>query len=382
MSRRPRIAFVHNRYPAYRHCFFDLLAQQFEVDYFFVNEWGNNLPPNAQVLRGYQIPEMSDYEVVPDLLPILLRMSREKDYDIYVCTDLGYFITHVTFLIARLRKKPFVLWNGQWIEVAHPRRWLMKPFENQIVRQAGSLVAYSSKAKEFLVHRGADLDKIFVAHNASHYKYSKPSASTLAKFRTRIGGGDRRIVLFFGRFIPMKAPDLMVKAFAGVAKNFPDVYLIMAGTGPELRRVQCLVAKMGMGQVYLTGKITSSTEKDLLFASASVFVLPSRYARSAEPWGLVLNEAATAGLPLITTDMVGATGDLVIDGKSGLVVPADDVLALQQAIEWMFTHPEQSRQMGRRAQDIVSEFTPENMVKVFSNAFEVALTTLRTKGAD
>jgi len=372
MRNHPRIAFVHNRYPAYRHRFFDLLAQQFEVDYFFVNEWGGNLPSNAQVLRGYRIPEMSDYEVVPNLLPVLLKESRERDYDIYVCTDLGYFITHVTFLVARLRKRPFVLWNGQWMEVAHPRRWLMKPFENCIVRRAASLVAYSSKAKDFLIHRGASPDRVFVAHNANHYQYSEPSDAALSKFRTRVGIHSKQTVLFLGRLIPMKAPDLMIEAFAGVTRRFPDAHLIVAGAGPELSRLQRLVARMGTRRVHLIGQITSSMEKDLLFASAFVLVLPSRYARSSEPWGLVLNEAATAGLPLIATDMVGASGDLVIDGESGLVVPADDSPALQQAIEWMLTHPERAKQMGKRAQDIVKVYTTENMVKVFSNAFELA----------
>ncbi len=375
MCRRLRIAFVHNRYPVYRQRFFDLLAQQFEVDYFFVNEWGDNLPSNARVLRGYHIPEMSDYEVVPNLLPTLLRKSQEQDYDLYVCTDLGYFITHIAFLVARLKRKPFVLWNGQWMEVAHPRRWLMKPFENLIVRQAESLVAYSSKARDFLIQQGANPARVFIAYNANHYQYSEPPATVLSEFRARIGAHDKPTVLFFSRFIPMKAPDLMVEAFAGVAKRFPDVHLIMAGAGPELPHVRRLIARMKMERVHLTGRITSSVEKDMLFASASVFVLPSRYARSSEPWGLVLNEAATAGLPLIATDMVGATGDLVIDGESGLVVPADDVLALQQAIEWMLTHTGRASQMGKRARDIVSGFTPENMVKVFSNAFELVLTT-------
>jgi len=376
MIRRPRIAFIHNRYPAYRHCFFDLLAQQFEIDYFFVNEWGDNLPPNALVLRGYHIPEMSDYEVVPDLLPTLLRMSRETDYDIYVCTDLGYFITHVTFLVARLRKKPFVLWNGQWMDVAHPRRWLMKPLENHIVRRAASLVAYGSKAKGFLVRRGADTDRVFVAYNANDYEHSEPLASAISEFRARTGAYDKQIVLFFGRLLSTKAVDVLLRAFARIEKSIPNAFLLIAGAGPELPRLQRLKNELELKSVHLTGQVVSSKDqKDLLFGSASMVVLPSRYVRTAESWGLVLSEAATAALPLIATEMVGATGDLVIDGESGLVMPADDIPALQQAIEWMLTHPVQGRKMGKRAREIVNKFTPENMVKVFSNAFEVALRT-------
>jgi len=368
-----RIAFVHNRCPAYRRRFFELLAQKFEVDYFFVNERGTDLPPNSVVLKGYRIPKASDYEMVPKLLPALMQASKARKYDIYVCTDLGYFITHITYLVARTNNKPFVLWNGQWMEIAHPRRWAMRPLENRIIRYAASIVAYGSKAKEFLVRRGAEPEKIFIAYNSSDYRYSLPSNSILATFfkKTKIQG--KKVVLFLGRLVKFKGVDVLIQAFAKVSEKLPDAFLIIAGTGPELGRLRKLIVKMGLeDKVWLPGEIKTPLEKDLLFTVAHVFVLPSRYLRTPEPWGLVLNEAATAGLPLIATDMVGATYDLLIDGECGLVVPAGSVVVLQHAIEWVLTHPEQARQMGKLAQDIVSNFTPENMVKVFSNAFEIA----------
>jgi len=350
-----------------------LLAQKFEVDYFFVNEHGTDLPPNSVVLKGYRIPKASDYEIVPKLLPALMQASRARKYDLYVCTDLGYFITHITYLVARKYNKPFVLWNGQWMEIAHPRRWAMRPLENRIIRHAAAMVAYGSKAKEFLVRRGAEPEKIFIAYNSSDYRYSPPSNSVLATFfrNTKIQG--KKVVLFLGRLVKIKGLDTLIQAFAKVSKKLSEAFLIIAGMGPELGQLRKLIVKMGLeDKVWLPGEIKTPLEKDLLFTVAHVFVLPSRYLRAPEAWGLVLNEAATAGLPLIATDMVGATNDLLINGESGLVVPAGSAVALQRAIEWVLTHPGQAKRMGERAREIVSRFTIENMVEAFTEAFEFA----------
>ena len=65
-----------------------------------------------------------------------------------------------------------------------------------------------------------------------------------------------------------------------------------------------------------------------LYACADVFCLPSRH----EPWGVVVNEAAACGLPLVVTDRVGAGADLVRAGENGTVVAAEDPRALAEAL--------------------------------------------------
>ena len=72
-----------------------------------------------------------------------------------------------------------------------------------------------------------------------------------------------------------------------------------------------------------------------LYRQADVFVLPSYYFMEMkyEAWGLVINEAISMGLPIITTTAVGAAFDLVIDGHNGFVVRDNDIIELNKAME-------------------------------------------------
>jgi glycosyltransferase involved in cell wall biosynthesis len=104
-----------------------------------------------------------------------------------------------------------------------------------------------------------------------------------------------------------------------------------------------------------------------------VFVLPSRAGRIAEPWGLVLNEAASAGLPIVTTDEVGAAGDLIRDGDTGRIVTGGDPQALAEAIAVLLRSPETAHAFAARAKTQAASFTVERMADAFGEAFERAV---------
>ncbi len=89
-------------------------------------------------------------------------------------------------------------------------------------------------------------------------------------------------------------------------------------------------------------------------SEADVFVFPSLF----EGFALVILEAMAAGLPVITTPNT-AGPDLIEDGKEGLIVPAGDVKALQNAMESLLNDPERARAMGRAAHEKAKEYTWE-----------------------
>src|SRR3990172_8259378 len=126
---RVRVAFIHEPYPPYRHELFGLLAQRHEVEFFFVNESPRRLPPRSHVLRGFRIPEMSDFVVAPGLTRAVLRAHEERPFDLILGSDLGSYATLAAFRAARIARRPFVLWSGEWVATRHPRRWLSRPLE-------------------------------------------------------------------------------------------------------------------------------------------------------------------------------------------------------------------------------------------------------------
>ena len=115
-------------------------------------------------------------------------------------------------------------------------------------------------------------------------------------------------------------------------RAFDDVpgRLLIAGSGPQ----EAELRSQTNGRVQLLGQLARE-ELPQLYASADCFVLPSR----SEPWGMVLNEAAASGLPLVASEAAGGGYDLIEDGVNGYRVPVDDASALAQALTKVAVDP-------------------------------------------
>ncbi len=102
----------------------------------------------------------------------------------------------------------------------------------------------------------------------------------------------------------------------------------------------------------------SKTELSNYYKAADIFVLPTRY----DSWGLVVNEAMSYGLPVVTTDCCGA-GLEVLDHQHITIVPSDNAVALNHAISTIFDNEELRIQLGNRNLEYAREHTIEKMVR-------------------
>jgi glycosyltransferase involved in cell wall biosynthesis len=117
--------------------------------------------------------------------------------------------------------------------------------------------------------------------------------------------------------------------------------------------------------------VTGGLDEEALarrYAAADVFALLSQH----EPWGVVVNEAAASGLPLVLSDRVGAAYDLLDDGENGFLVPAEDVDAAATAIRTLAADGELRRRMGERSRELVSDWGYEPSVESFVAAVREA----------
>ena len=164
-----------------------------------------------------------------------------------------------------------------------------------------------------------------------------------AALRERLGL-DGCVLLYAGRFEHEKGLDVLMQAMRDVPAT-----LVLAGSGPleaELRDEA--------GRVRVVGQLTRD-ELVPWYAAADAFVLPSR----SEPWGMVLNEAAAAGLPLVATEAAGAAHDLIEPGVNGFRVPAEDPAALAEALRALATDEALRRRAGERSRALAERFRPE-----------------------
>ena len=174
-----------------------------------------------------------------------------------------------------------------------------------------------------------------------------------------------------GGFTREKNHAGLVVALQQIVKSRPDAQLVLCGDGPLRADVQHAVEAAGM-----SSRVTFLGNRDdaaVLIAGADVLLLPSHI--EGIP-GVVL-EAAAQEVPAVCTD-VGAVAEVIIDGRTGFLVPAGDMTALGQAASRLISEPEVREQLGRAARDLViRQYDLEQATSQFESLYADALGSRR-----
>ncbi len=133
-------------------------------------------------------------------------------------------------------------------------------------------------------------------------------------------------VLFSGQLIERKGVDLLIQAFTQISDQVPELRLQLLGTVPSHGALVGMIPSRLRDRIHFLG-FQQPAAIPKIFAAADIFVLPSRH----DGWGVVVNEALGAGLPIIVSDRVGAR-DLVENGRNGFITNAGDVDSLANAL--------------------------------------------------
>lgn len=375
-----KVAFVTNFCPHYRVKTFEMLAQAYNMmDFFFFspgNEWhGQGIHGvftgdfRYRYLPGFQLTKR--IRVAPTLVPELLR----GNYAVFVKCINGRFALPATYVIARLRRKPFVLWTGIWMTLQTPFHRLVFPLTRWIYRHADAIAVYGQHVKDYLVQQGVQSEKIFIAaHALDNASYNQAvSEQEKAALRAQLRLGNQKIVLYLGRLEETKGLDYLIRAFAQSRSD--DAVLVIAGDGSLREKLQALARKHGIQEKTRFVGYVAPQHTPPYYAIADLFVLPSiSMPTGKETWGLVVNEAMNQGVPVVATDAVGAAvGGLVQSEVNGYIVPERGDAALAHAIQRLLSDNKLRQQMSQNARRIIARWDNEQMIKGFQEAIEYAL---------
>ena len=153
-----------------------------------------------------------------------------------------------------------------------------------------------------------------------------------------------KIILSIGRLQPEKNYHQLIRAFARVQKIHDDTLLLIVGSGPERERLLAIARSLEIEKSVLL--LSWARDVASYYKTSDIYVQPSLY----EGWGMAVIEAMASGTPVVMSD-VGCAGEILINEKTGLVVPVGDEAALSSGLERLLVDQKLSKMLVLHAKE-------------------------------
>ena len=207
--------------------------------------------------------------------------------------------------------------------------------------------------------------RVEIIHPGVDHALFGPGDRTGARWAVGLDG-EGPVLLFVGRIQPLKGVDIAVATLAALQR--PDARLVVLGgpSGPEgvrhLADVRALASRLGVADRIMWEPPTARHLLSSWYRAADVVVVPSR----SESFGLVALEAAACGIPVVASAVGGLT-TVVVDGRTGVLVPSRDPGEFASAAASLLDDPMQAERMGLHAAFHAQEFTWEAAAEQFAD---------------
>jgi len=337
--------------------------------------WSGEGPARTKTLF---LPELSigTLPTNPSLLPHLLARPHHLPFVI------GYYLPGLLaagLTLGALRRR----WVF-WMDALQPLRQDGPRFERVAARaarqwfleRATTFLSTGNKGRQALLEAGIPPDRAFeipfVVDSDWIHSAVTEARSERDQIRRDVGAPpDAALLLFVGQMIHRKGIDNLIEAAAGLSENLRvRLHVVLIGDGEDKPRFQELASQRGLQDRFHFLPNLDIQELPRYWAASDALILPSRF----DAWGVVVDEALTAGLPVLGSDACGAVVDRVIPDVNGWRFPAGDVAELRRELSKLLAlEPEGLREMGGAARASMEPFSPKAMARKFTQVVEATL---------
>lgn len=307
---------------------------------------------DSQNFTAIYLAEVNSKEVIQ-------KMANKCD----VLIDSDYTQKICMYAVKEFHKNNKIVFMHADGGLAIPRFFLIEKVVSHVMKRHDYFLSSGEETDKYYKYYGISPDKI------KHYHFacmSKEEMNNNAKkienkeeYRKECDYKEAIILFSVGQQIPRKGYDVLVKAMIDVPET---VGLYIAGGNPE-ENVQEIIKENHLENIYFIG-FKNKEELAKYYAGADIFVLPTRY----DIWGLVINEAMSFGLPVISTNKCVAALEFNNHYSNAKIVNIEDSDSINKAICELAQNKEERLSLGVKSISGIQDYCFENMVNDFVDA--------------
>jgi glycosyltransferase involved in cell wall biosynthesis len=303
-------------------------------------------------VTGYEKRQPRGYSI-RDSAPATWSIVREAKLDALVIHGHSVLANHFATLAARSQRIPVFYQCDASIRNAHGG-WLRRAILRGYYATIDGFLASSSTNRDYFRALGVAGRKIH------HFPLSVDNERFLAA--SALSDCERRVVrqrlglragvptlVSASKLVAQKRIGDLVETASRLREQGLDFDLLLIGEGNERSALERAAAK-AHGAPFIFSGFRNQTEMPALFGLSDIFVMTA----NNENFGLVINEAMCAGLPVVASTGIGAVRDLVRDGENGRIFEAGDQGALAEVLRSLITDPDLCQRMGRASRKIIA----------------------------
>lgn len=324
------------------------------IDSYYDDGFGRTIRWDIPLLDGYRSRFLSSKLHTGGVEWSVVRELIKSRPNVLLLHGYSHVTNLLALIVARLLGSRVLMRGDTRTSVCHEKSVLKPWLKRLLFRLVDGFVSIGKENQKYYEGLGVPGNKIhFSPFSVDNAKFdlgaSRMSIRREQRKQMDIPFG-AKVVLFASKLVARKRAIDLLEAMEVIGASDKDAILLIAGSGPLEENLRSSAGKMG-ARIRFVG-FKNQTEMPALLAASDVFVLPSE----AEPWGLIVNEAMAARLPVIVSDDVGAGPDLVEGKGTGLVYPVGNVVRLVEALESMLASDADRRRMAQRSFEVIQDW--------------------------
>lgn len=331
--------------------------------------------PGYRAERLY--PDLASYRAAAESGALQLRITETLDRiapDVVAIAGWASPESYAALQWAKACGRRVIVMSDSQAHDASRQRW-REALKARVLRYCDAALVAGRTHRAYLEQLGFAGTRVVTGYDVIDNTYFAEGARAARADAPRLRAELRlptRYIMATGRFVAKKNFVRLVEAFGRArAESGQEIGLLIVGDGDERSAIIAAIHGLGLADhVYLPG-FQGYDAMPVLYGLAEGFA----HVALTEQWGLVVNEAAAAGLPLVLSSTIGAAPELLVPGQNGWLCTPGDTGSIAAALTvLMRLAPETRMAMGARSRAIVADWGPER----FSDGMIAAAAIART----